>query len=84
MDERLEQRFIDLAQAQHAHAGAKRVEEANIGHRVAVPQPGEGAPGALLGQQGAKQVERMDRRQQRQQMHPPELRRARVERSIAR
>jgi hypothetical protein len=36
-----------------------------------MPQPGEGSPGALLGQQGAKQVERMDRRQQ---MHPPELR----------
>ena len=73
MDQRLEQHLIDLPQSPHAHASAKRVEDANVGHLVAVPQSGESAPGALLGEQNAKQVERMDRRQQSQQMHAPEL-----------
>jgi hypothetical protein len=69
----LEQQFIDLPQPQHAHAIAKGVEDTNVRHRVAMPQPGEGTPGALLGEQSAKQVKRMDRRQQRQQMRAPEL-----------
>jgi hypothetical protein len=73
LDQRLEEHFVDLSQAQHPHLGAKGVEHPCVGHRVAMPQPGKVAPRALFGQQSAKQVRRMHRRQQGQQMHPPQL-----------
>jgi len=48
----LEDRFVDLPQSHHTHALAKSVEDANVGHTMAVPQSGKGAPGALLRQHG--------------------------------
>jgi hypothetical protein len=73
LDQRLENRFVDLPQSQDPHAGAKGVEDANIGSALAMAQPGEIPPSALLGQQLGQQVERMHGGQQRQQMHAPEL-----------
>jgi hypothetical protein len=73
LDQRLEDRFVDLPQSHDAHAGAKRVEDANIGCAMAMAQAGKIPPSPLLRQQLAQQVERMHRRQQRQQMHAPEL-----------
>jgi hypothetical protein len=73
LDQRLEDRIVDLPQSHHAQAGAKRVEEANVGHSMAMAQPGERTPGALFWQQVHQQIERMHGSQQRQQMHAPEL-----------
>lgn len=55
---------------------AKCIQDADVGHAMAMAQPGKVAPGALLGQHHREQIERMDWRQQRQQMYAPELRRA--------
>jgi hypothetical protein len=52
---------------------AKRIEDADIGHAMAMAQSGKGAPSALLGQHRPEQIERMYRCQKRQQMHAPEL-----------
>jgi len=41
-------------------------------------QPAEAPPCGLLGQLGHEQIERMRGRQQRQQMHAPQLRRTQV------
>lgn len=76
LDQRLEEGLIDLPQPQHDRSGAKRVEAANIGCAMAIAQPGEIPPRALLGQQPRQQIERMDRRQQCQQVCAPELGRA--------
>jgi len=76
LHQRLEDRLVDLPQSHDAHEGAKGVEDANIGGAMAMAQPGKVSPTALFGQQLSQQVERMDRRQQRQQMHAPELGRA--------
>jgi hypothetical protein len=73
LDQRLENRFVDLPQSHDPHAGAKGVENANIGCAVAMAQPGEIPPRALLGQQLGQQIKRMRWRQERQQMHAPEL-----------
>ena len=73
LDQRLENRFIDLSQSPNARAGAKRVEDANVGGAMAVAQSGEITPGALLGQQLGQQVEGMHRRQECQQVRAPEL-----------
>jgi hypothetical protein len=48
LEQRLEDRFVDLSQSHHARVGAKRVEHANVGHAMAMPQPSKGAPGALF------------------------------------
>jgi len=55
---------------------AKGIQDAGVGHAMAMAKPGKAAPGALLGQHRREQIERMHGRQQRQQMHAPELRRA--------
>jgi hypothetical protein len=73
LDQGLENRFVDLPQSADACAGAKRVQDANIGRAMAVAQSGEIPPRALLRQQLGQQVEGMPRRQQRQQMRAPEL-----------
>jgi hypothetical protein len=73
LDQRLEDRLVDLPQPHDTHAGAKRVEDANVGCAMAIAQVGEIPPRALLGQQPGQQVERTHRRQERQQMHAPEL-----------
>lgn len=72
-DQRLEEGLIDLPQPQHAHTGAKRIEDANVGCAMAITQPGEIPPRALLGQQPGQQIERMHRRQEWQQVRAPEL-----------
>jgi len=73
LDQRLEEGLIDLPQPQHTHTGPKRVEDANVRYAMAMAQPGEIPPRALLGQQLRQQVEGMHRRQQRQQVRAPEL-----------
>jgi hypothetical protein len=73
LDQRLEEGLVDLPQPQHAHSGAKRVEDANVGCAMAVAQPGKIPPSPLLGQQPGQQIERMDRCQQWQQVCAPEL-----------
>ena len=57
LDQRLEEGLIDLPQPQHAHTGTKRVEDANVRYAMAIAQPGEIPPRALLGQQLRQQVE---------------------------
>jgi hypothetical protein len=47
----LEDCLVDLPQSHHAQAGAKGVENANIGCAMAVAQSGKGAPSALFGQE---------------------------------
>jgi len=74
-DQRLENRFVDLPQSHYAQMEAKGVQDAGVGHALAMADPGKTAPGSLLGQHRRKQIERMHWRQQRQQMHAPELRR---------
>ena len=76
MEQRLEDRFIDLPQSHHAQVGSKGIEDANIRHALAMAQAGKAAPGALLRQHRREQIQRMDGGQQRQQMRAPELRRA--------
>jgi hypothetical protein len=73
LDQRLEQGFVDLSQSQHPQTGAKRVEDANVGGDMAIPQPSEISPRALLGQQLGEQVEGMHRGQECQQVRAPEL-----------
>jgi hypothetical protein len=74
LDQRLEKRFVDLPQSADAYTGAKRVEDASVGCAMAITQPGEIPPRALLGQQPGQEVERMHRRQEWQQVRAPELR----------
>jgi hypothetical protein len=76
LDQRLEDCVVDLPQSHYAQMEAKGIQDAGVGHAMAMPEPGKAAPGALLGQHRREQIERMHRRQQRQQMHAPELRRA--------
>jgi hypothetical protein len=48
LDQRLQNRFIDLPQAHDAHPGAKRIEDANIGGQMSMAQPGKVPPRPLL------------------------------------
>jgi hypothetical protein len=73
LDQRLENRFVDLPQSHHPDTGAKGIENANVGRAMAMAQPGEIPPRPLLGKQLGQQVERMHRRQQRQQVRAPQL-----------
>jgi hypothetical protein len=73
LDQRLENGFVNLPQSADACAGAKRVQDANVGGAMAITQPGEIPPRALLGQQPGQQIERMHRRQEGQQVRAPEL-----------
>jgi uncharacterized protein (DUF2252 family) len=68
-----QQMLIDLAQSAHAHSLPKLMEHPHA--RPMPTQSAEAAPGRLFGKLGHHQVERMRRGQQRQQMHPPQLRR---------
>lgn len=76
MDQGLEDRFVDLPQSHHTQMEPKGIEDADIGHAMALAQPGEVTPSALLGQHRAEQIERVHWGQQCQQMHAPELGRA--------
>jgi hypothetical protein len=76
LDQRRKDHFVDLPQAHDAQMEAKGVQDAGVGHAMAMAQPGKVAPGALLGQHRREQIERMHWRQQRQQMHAPKLCRA--------
>ena len=73
LDQRGQQRLVDLAKSHDPHTVAKGVEDTRIGHFMPVPQSGKGAPSPLLGEHGRQQIERMHRRYKRQQMHAPEL-----------
>ena len=66
--------LVDAPQSLHAQVGAELVEHPGGG--TVTPQPREPPPRRLLGQLCDEEIERTGRRQQRQQMHPPELRRA--------
>ena len=65
--------FIDVAQAGDAQAVPKLVEHPDIRNGALVGQVGKAAPVALFGQQMDQQVERMRRREQRQQVKPIQL-----------
>ena len=69
----MENRFVDLPQSADACPSAKRVEDANVRCAMAVAQPREIPPRALLGQQPGQQIERMHRRQECQQVRAPKL-----------
>jgi len=69
----VENRLIDLPQAQDADPLAKGVEEAHIRGAMAMAQAGKVPPRTLLRQQLGQQIERMHWRQQRQQMRAPQL-----------
>jgi hypothetical protein len=73
VEQRSEDRVVDLPQSADACAGAKRIEDANVGGALAVAQSCEIPPRPLLGQQLGQQVEGMYRRQQCQQVRAPEL-----------
>jgi len=57
---------------------AKCIEDAHVGHAMAMAQPGKAAPSALFGQHRREQIERMHGCQQRQQVDAPELGRAQL------
>jgi hypothetical protein len=63
LDQRLENRLIDLPQAHDADPIAEGVEDAHIRGAMAMAQAGKVAPRALFGQQPGQQIERMHRRQ---------------------
>jgi hypothetical protein len=63
-----------LAQATDAYAFAKLMQHPRPKQMAA--QAGKATPGGLFGQLGYQQVERVGWRQQGQQMHTPQLRRA--------
>jgi hypothetical protein len=63
--------LIDPAQPAHPDLLSELVQHAHPGPRSA--QPAETTPRGLFGQLGDDQIERMRRRQQRQQMHAPQL-----------
>lgn len=65
--------LVDPAQPGHAQPLAKLMQHPRLRHRMAVWQMGKATPGSLFGQHLDQQVERMHRRQQRQQMQPPKL-----------
>jgi len=65
--------LVDAAQTSDATAGAKLVQHPRIGQAVAVRQLREAAPRPLFGQQREQQIELVHRRQDRQQMQPPQL-----------
>ena len=73
MDQRLEDDFVDLAQSHYTQAGAKGVQDANVGCAMAMAQAGKSTPSALFGQEAHQQIERMHRSQQCQQMRAPKL-----------
>jgi hypothetical protein len=84
LDQRLEDRFVDLPQSHHAQMESKRVEDPNVWGAMAMAQASEAAPGRLFGKHPGQQIERMHRREQRQQMRAPELGRAEVPARAAR
>jgi hypothetical protein len=65
--------LVDGAQPAHAQGLSKLMEHPGRGQGGS--QPGKAPPRGLLGQLGHEQIERMRRRQHRQQMHAPQLRR---------
>jgi hypothetical protein len=73
LDQRLAQLIVDLAQAAHAQARPELVEHPHIGEARPMRQSRKGTPGALFGQQRQDLVERVSRREHRQQMSSPEL-----------
>ena len=49
------------------------MEDSHVWYLVAVPQSGERSPGRLFREHGHQEIDRVHGRQQRQQMHAPEL-----------
>jgi|SRR5208282_2614923 len=76
MQQTPQQMPIDLAQAAHPRLLAKLVEHARRWPLAA--QPGKPSPDGLFGELRHEEVQRMSGGQPRQQMHPPELRRAQL------
>lgn len=69
-----EQVLVDAPQPLHAEVGAELVEHPGGG--TVPPQPCEASPRGLFGQLRDDEIQRMRGREQGEQMHPPELRRA--------
>lgn len=73
IDHGLEQLRIDPPQPGDAQAGPELVQGAHARHLGLAAQTGKLAPGALLRQHLDQEIQRMNRREQTQQMHPIEL-----------
>ena len=73
LDQRLEQMLVDAPQSGDAQATAELVQHAHAGHLALAAQAGKLSPGPLLRQPFDQKVQRMDRREQTQQMHPIKL-----------
>jgi hypothetical protein len=73
LDQGESQLVVYGAKAHYSCPRAKLVEHAHIRPTMPMGQPGKVAPSALLGQQSDQLVERMGRREHRQQVDPPQL-----------
>jgi hypothetical protein len=67
------QEFIDLPQPRDPQTSTELIQHSHVGQITLVGQMREGSPLALFGQAIQQQIEGMHRREQRQQMQPPEL-----------
>ena len=65
--------LVDPPQSGDAQAAAELVQHAHAGHLRLAAQAGKLSPSPLLRQQFDQEVQRRDRREQTQQMHPIKL-----------
>ena len=65
--------LVDPAQTSDAQPLAKLMQHPRLRHSKPVGQMGKAAPGSLFSQHLDQQIERVYRRQECQQMHPPKL-----------
>lgn len=73
-----DQMFIDAAQAADSGVGAELMQHPHIRSPPPMTNPRKPPPRALLGKQADHGIETVRRGQQREQMNPPQLRRAEV------
>lgn len=73
LNQRREQMLIDAPQSRHTQAVPELVQHAHARHLALAAQLRKLPPGALLRQHFDQEVQRMDRGEQTQQMHPIEL-----------
>ena len=65
--------LVDPAQPSHPHPLAKLMQQPRLRQSITVVQMGKATPASLFGQHLDQQIERVHRRQEREQMHPPKL-----------
>lgn len=63
--------LVDPAQTRHAQPLAKLMQHPRLRQSIPVGQMGKATPGSLFGQHLDQQIERVHRRPERQQLHPP-------------